>query len=337
MSLGLPGDPVIDGISGGTSYDAVSLTVTFIPATTRAFNLRFVFATDEFVPAGSFNDAAAILISGPGISGAPNIALLPENVPVTANNLDGSAAHIPSAFNAGFANITTPLLTQPITVLGGATYTLRIVVADVGDQIVQSAIFVAPGQKLVNDRVNVTVTSSALDFSSPCGSYAGDLVITSVITNLTSSPVLLSDLFFQVAVLGASGPNGPFDFIEVSPNPHRLRTADQATCSSGGQAAAVQSVDLSDQSPSGFLEPGDSKSVTFRIAIPALSRFRFYVNVYANEDPVPLRIADARTEGIRDAAKALPIELDLTKAFNDLSKPGRQGPPSRKGEAATRR
>ena len=197
LSLGLPGDPAIDAISGGASFDAVSLTVTFIPATTRAFNLRFVFATNESVPAGPFNDAAAILISGPGISGTPNIALLPEAVPVTVNNLDGSAAHIEDAFSdAGFSNITTPLLTQPITVLGGEEYTLRIIVADVEDSIVRSAIFVAPGQVLVNGRVNLVVTGSVVDVSSPCSGYAGDLVITAVLTNRTSSPVTLSDLFF---------------------------------------------------------------------------------------------------------------------------------------------
>lgn len=318
LNLGLPGDPVIDAVTGGTSFDAVSLTVTFIPTATRTFNLRFVFATNEAVPAGTYNDAATILISGPGISGTPNLALLPEDTPVTVNNLEDSAAHIPSAFNAGFSSITTPLLTQPVTVLGGSEYTLRIVVADVGDPIVRSAIFVAPGQVLVNGRVNLTVTGSALDFSGPCAGYAGDLVLTAVLTNLTSSPVTLSDVFFQVAVLGASGPNGPFDFIEVSPNPHRLRTADQAACSSGGQVSAVQSVNLGDQSPPGFLEPGDSKTVTFRIALPTVSRLRFYVNVYANEDG---ELTDRIRRGApRDAS---PIEIDLTKVFNEPPRRGR--------------
>lgn len=316
LNLGLPGDPVIDAVAGGTSFDAVSLTVTFVPTATRTFNLRFVFATDEVVPAGTYNDAAAILISGPGISGAPNLALLPEDTPVTVNNLEDSAAHIPSAFNAGFSSITTPLLTQPVTVLEGSEYTLRIVVADVGDSVVRSAIFVAPGQVLVNGRVNLTVTGSALDFSGPCAGYAGDLVLTAVLTNLTSSPVTLSDVFFQVAALGAPGTNGSFDFIEVSPNPHRLRTADQATCSSGGQASAIQSIALGDQSPPGFLEPGDSKTVTFRIALPTVSRLRFYVNVYANEDG---EFQDRIRRGaLRDAS---PIEIDLTKVFNEP--PGR--------------
>ncbi len=326
FSLGLPGDPEIDAITGGTSFDAVSLTITFTPATTRTFNLRFVFATDESVPAGTFNDAAAILISGPGITGTPNLALLPEDVPTTVNNLDGSAAHIPNAFSdAGYANITTPLLTQPVTVLAGETYTLRIIVADVGDSIVPSAIFVAPGQVLVNNRVNLVITGSALDASAPCSGYATDLVLTGVLTNLTSSPVVLSNVFLQVAVLGAPGPNGIFDFIEVSPNPHRLRTADQATCSSGGQASSIQSVDLSSQSPANFLEPGDSQTVTFRIALPTTARFRFYVNVYANEDPAPTSapLRRAQTDTLR---RLEPIEVNLSRFLDRRSPSGRQTP-----------
>ena len=335
FSLGLPGDPEIDAISGGTSFDAVSLTVTFTPATTRTFNLRFVFATNESVPAGPFNDAAAILISGPGITGTPNLALLPEDVPTTVNNLDGSAAHIPDAFlDAGYANITTPLLTQPVTVLAGETYTLRIIVADVGDDTVRSAIFVAPGQELVNNRVNLVITGSALDASAPCSGYATDLVLTGVLTNLTSSPVVLSNVFLQVAVLGAPAPGSAFAFTEVSPNPHRLRTADQATCGSGGQASSIQSVDLSSQSPANFLEPGDSQTVTFRIALPTTARFRFYVNVYANEDPTPSSGPSRRAQ--TDTPRRLePIEVDLSRFLDRLPASGSPMPAAPAGNPAS--
>ncbi|WP_157850521.1 choice-of-anchor L domain-containing protein [Chloracidobacterium thermophilum] len=334
LSLGLPGDPVIDAITGGTSFDAVSLTVTFIPTTTRTFNLRFVFATNESVPAGTFNDAAAILISGPDIT-ETNLALLPEDVPTTVNNLDGSAAHIPDAFlDAGYANITTPLLTQPVTLTAGETYTLRIVVADVGDSIVSSAIFVAPGQELVNNRVNLVITGSALDASAPCSGYATDLVLTGVLTNLTSSPVVLSNVFLQVAVLGAPASGSAFAFTEVSPNPHRLRTADQATCSSGGQASSIQSVDLSSQSPANFLEPGDSQTVTFRIALPTTARFRFYVNVYANEDPTPTSGPSWRAQ--TDTPRRLePIEVDLSRFLDRRPASGRPMPAAPAGNPAS--
>ncbi len=335
FSLGLPGDAEIDAITGGTSFDAVSLTITFTPATTRTFNLRFVFATNEGVPTGTFNDAAAILISGPGITGTPNLALLPESVPTTVNNLDGSAAHISDAFlDAGYANITTPLLTQPVTVLAGETYTLRIIVADVGDSIVSSAIFVAPGQVLVNNRVNLVITGSALA-STPCSGYVTDLVLTGVLTNLTSSPVVLSNVFLQVAVLGAPAPGSAFAFTEVSPNPHRLRTADQATCGSGGQASSIQSVDLSSQSPANFLEPGDSQTVTFRIALPTTARFRFYVNVYANEDPAPTS-APLRRAQTETPHRLEPIEIDLSR-FPDRRLPSVRQMPAGNPASTTRR
>lgn len=136
---------------------------------------------------------------------------------------------------------------------------------------------------LQNCRVSLNVVSSGLS-GNTCGlpNYAGDLVITSVLTNTSSQPI--SNVFVQVVGLGYPD-STPTGVIVASPNPHRLLTADGATCSSGGQAGANQSTingqaPIGSNTPIGTLNPGDSRTLTFRIALPAVRRMRFFVNVF---------------------------------------------------------
>jgi len=136
---------------------------------------------------------------------------------------------------------------------------------------------------LQNCRVSLNITGQTL-LGNTCGfpNYAGDLVLTAVLTNTSTQPI--SDVFVQVAGLGY--PDGtPTGVIVATPNPHRLLTADGATCSSGGQAGADQStvdgqVPIGSNTPIGTLNPGESRTLTFRIALPAIRRLRFFVNVF---------------------------------------------------------
>ncbi|MFQ3581377.1 MAG: choice-of-anchor L domain-containing protein [Chloracidobacterium sp.] len=339
FSLGLPGDSDIDTISGGTSFDAVILTVEFTPATTRLFNLRFVFATNEEVTEGGieFNDAAAIFIEGPGITGRPNLALLPGGAPVTVNNLFGSPALIGAPDpDTEHSFITTPILTQPVTVQAGETYTLKIVVADVGDEIVRSSIAVAPGQVLVNGRVNVVINSATLDASAPCSGYVDDLVLNGTLVNLTGSPVTLSNVFVEVAILGLPGPAGPFDFIVADP-PHRLRTADGASCTTGGLVGSRQSVDLGSQPAEGFIQPGATQPITFRIARPVNRSLRFYVNVFGAEDANPMAPSRGQATRAWTPDAAAPIVVDIDRLLPEAPRRATPAAPTPGSTAAARR
>ncbi|QUV81077.1 S8 family serine peptidase [Chloracidobacterium sp. D] len=154
---------------------------------------------------------------------------------------------------------------------------------------------------LQNCRVSLNITGQMLA-GNTCGlpNYAGDLVLTAVLTNTSTQTI--SDVFVQVAGLGYPD-STPTGVIVASPNPHRLLTADATTCSSGGQAGANQSTvngqaPIGSNTPIGTLNPGDSRTLTFRIALPAVRRLRFYVNVFGvGGTTCPVALNEGRASG----------------------------------------
>ena len=154
---------------------------------------------------------------------------------------------------------------------------------------------------LQNCRVSLGITGQTL-LGNTCGppNYAGDLVLTAVLTNTSTQTI--SDVFVQVVGLGYPD-STPTGVIVASPNPHRLLTADGATCSSGGQAGADQStvngqVPIGSNTPIGTLNPGESRTLTFRIALPAVRRLRFFVNVFGvGGTACPVALNEGRTPG----------------------------------------
>jgi hypothetical protein len=119
---------------------------------------------------------------------------------------------------------------------------------------------------VINPSVSLTVTSSTV-VAPTCGAfgYSNDFVANAVFKNISTQTVSLAG--FQVVELQESG--GPPPSV-----PFRLITADGATCTSGGLAGSVQSLPQSV-----ILTPGQSINVTFKIAMPSVRRFRFFVNV----------------------------------------------------------
>ncbi|QUV99270.1 S8 family serine peptidase [Chloracidobacterium sp. MS 40/45] len=157
------------------------------------------------------------------------------------------------------------------------------------------------GAVLQNCRVSLNITGQMLA-GNTCGlpNYAGDLVLMAVLTNTSTQTI--SDVFVQVVGLGYPD-STPTGVIVASPNPHRLLTADATTCSSGGQAGANQSTvngqaPIGSNTPIGTLNPGDSRTLTFRIALPAVQRMRFYVNVFGvGGTACPVALNEGRTPG----------------------------------------
>jgi hypothetical protein len=126
----------------------------------------------------------------------------------------------------------------------------------------------------VNSQVGLSVQSSGLAVAT-CGAqgYANDYVITATLTNTSPNPI--SSPGFQVVELNETGGAPPAQ-------PFRLISADGATCTSGGLVNSVQTTDGATPSPTPLpptLAPGQSVNVTFRIAVPAVRRFRFLFNV----------------------------------------------------------
>ena len=136
------------GISPKSTFNAATLEIQFMPmADTVRF--KYVFGSEEYPEfvGSEFNDLFAFFISGPGIIGQKNIALLPNGTPVTINNVnDKDSPNVKYYVNNKSGQTVqydgfTRVLTAMSPVQCGKSYTLTIIIADVGDAAFDSGLF----------------------------------------------------------------------------------------------------------------------------------------------------------------------------------------------------
>ncbi len=183
MDNGAPGYALLDGVAGAQTYNAAVLQFDFVPySDTVRFN--YIFASEEYleyVNAG-FNDAFAFYISGPGITGLQNIARLPNGQAVAIDNIHSAGTNINGA-NFGPANEQfyvnntngntiqydgfTKVLTAESKVECGQTYHLIICIADAGDAIFDSGIFLEANSLESDTPINLSYTISEELFGAP--------------------------------------------------------------------------------------------------------------------------------------------------------------------------
>ena len=143
-NLGQPGDSVLDGVlpSGQQTHDAASLTVEFTP-TNAQLAINYVFASEEYEEyvGTQFNDVFAFYVNG------VNCALTPGTVaPITVNTVNqGNNAlfyvpNSPPTYDTEFDGFTV-VLTCRAAVNPGTKNTLRLVIADASDSILDSGVF----------------------------------------------------------------------------------------------------------------------------------------------------------------------------------------------------
>lgn len=151
-----PGSTLLSPYSGGTTTNAAVLQFDFV-ATGNQVSFEYVFASDEYLEyvGQGFNDVFAFIISGPGITGNQNIAIIPGTTsPVTIDNLnsttnstyyidngDGNSA--PQNTNntiIQYDGLTT-VLTAKANVQCGQSYHIIIAISDVQDGSVDSGVF----------------------------------------------------------------------------------------------------------------------------------------------------------------------------------------------------
>ncbi|HMU69336.1 MAG TPA: choice-of-anchor L domain-containing protein, partial [Chitinophagales bacterium] len=159
-SLGMPGDPDLDMIPGvlGTN-DACVLEFDFT-ATSDTIRFNYSFGSEEYLEyVGSFNDVFAFYISGPGIAGTDNMALIPgtattvsiNNVNDAVNseyyNINGTGFNAP--FNSDDYYIQydgfTTVLEAKHAVFPCETYHLKMAIADDLDDALDSGVFIEAG------------------------------------------------------------------------------------------------------------------------------------------------------------------------------------------------
>ncbi|MBE7508907.1 MAG: gliding motility-associated C-terminal domain-containing protein [Bacteroidia bacterium] len=158
--LGASGDAQLNTIvSPQQTFDATVLEFDFTPAA-DSIGFRFVFGSEEyneFVNAG-FNDVFAFYISGPGIVGSKNLALIPSTtIPVSIDNVNNGnsggvatgpctncAYYTDNVANGGgaiFFDGFTHVINAGIAVLPCQTYHMKFAIADVGDGVYDSGVF----------------------------------------------------------------------------------------------------------------------------------------------------------------------------------------------------
>ena len=173
--LGTGGTAQMDGLAGVPTQDAITLEFDFeVQSSFIQFN--YVFASEEYpeyAPPNnsSFNDVFAFFISGPGITGEENIALVPSSTsPVTINNINAVTNNQFYIDNAGGSDIeydafTTILEASRANLTACAVYHLKLVIADAGDGVYSSAVFLQENS-LVQGLVDVqTQTVNADDIA----------------------------------------------------------------------------------------------------------------------------------------------------------------------------
>ena len=142
--------PELNTIAGATTYDGVVLEFDFVPLSNQ-INVNYIFGSEEyleFVNSG-YNDAFAFFISGPGIVGQQNIATV-AGVPVTIdniNNISNAAFFVNNTGSFGANSIEydgfTTVLTAARTVIPCSTYHIKLMIADGGDGVWDSGVFIA--------------------------------------------------------------------------------------------------------------------------------------------------------------------------------------------------
>lgn len=158
------GDLDLDTIAGGATFDACVLEFDFIPAT-DTITFTYIFGSEEYPEyVCSINDVFAFFISGPGITGKQNVALIPgKTVPISINSVnEGQVGFFGdlgepgcdtsnSAFyvdNCQTTNTTieydgwTVPLESKVGVLACNTYHLKLAIADARDAILDAGVFI---------------------------------------------------------------------------------------------------------------------------------------------------------------------------------------------------
>ena len=134
-----------------SSYDAARIELDFTPSTSGPVTIRFVFASEEypfFAPPNpsQFNDIFGFFVAPVGSSTYENIAMVPGTTqPVSIayiNPVYNSQFYIETAPNDSFVfNAYTTPITATFNAIAGQTYHLIIVISDIGDSSLDSAVF----------------------------------------------------------------------------------------------------------------------------------------------------------------------------------------------------
>ncbi len=179
MDNNLPGDAQLTAISNSPTFDACILEFDFLPQG-DTIKFDYVFSSEEYFgfSCSPFNDVFGFFISGPGITGSKNLAIIPNTtIPITVNSTTNPT--VTGAGNTALCNSMGP--GSPFSIYfinnsagstvthGGFTtifqaisqvqpcqqYHLKLAIADGQDHILDSGVWLKAGS-LTSNNISIT-------------------------------------------------------------------------------------------------------------------------------------------------------------------------------------
>jgi gliding motility-associated-like protein len=209
------GDATLNALPGGVTQDAAVLQFSFLPLS-NSVSFNFIFASEEYPEfvGTTFNDVFGFFISGPGIVGQQNIALVPgTTTPITINTINATTNS--SYYTANTGTVTqfdgyTKVLTATATGLTPCqTYTIKLAVGDVGDTAYDSAVFLEANSFNAGQSVAVQgVVPTSTNAAAYEGCQDGYFIFTR-----PSDADLSVPLDIPISITGSATPNIDYDAL----------------------------------------------------------------------------------------------------------------------------
>lgn len=153
-----PDDPDLAWLASGNQYDKSVIEFDFTPSASFV-QFEYVFGSEEYCEyvGTQFNDVFGFFISGPGFNGAQNLAVVNGNTPISVNTINyatnstlyrNNDVYSGQCFGIQPTNLTdcqldgwTVKLVAQTQLTPCATYHIKLAIADVGDGLWDSAVF----------------------------------------------------------------------------------------------------------------------------------------------------------------------------------------------------
>ena len=162
----LPGNPLLSEIVDDDTYDAVVFQLDF-KVQSEEIEFNYIFLSEEYneYVGSEYNDVFAFFISGPGIDGEENIAIIPgTTIPVAINTINNDSFwqfyndNESGGTNIEFDGFTTLMTAKKEGLIPCETYTLKLMIADTGDDEYDSGVLLQEGS-FVQTSISATATT----------------------------------------------------------------------------------------------------------------------------------------------------------------------------------
>lgn len=216
-----PGSPLLNQVTGKTTYDACTFEFDVIPQGNR-LKFNFIFASEEYNEwvNSDYNDAFGFFISGPNITGQQNIALVPNTTTdVSINSVNGNANPQYFLNNSLSSNGTTIQfdgftqgLYADVQVTPCQTYHLIFVIADATDRLWDSGVFI---ERIESNAVSLSATTAGNIPYMVEGCNPGTVTFTR--SNVTNQPLTVTYAIGGTAINGTDYPQVGNSTVPMSP------------------------------------------------------------------------------------------------------------------------